>query len=227
MHEKHDIERHLPLVRRIAGRIKATLGPPLDLDDLVSYGVIGLTDALERFRAETGVPFESFAHYRIRGSILEGISRQCPLSRHAYRKLRLQGRATDHMESVAHDLAGVGNRSADADASMIASSIRDLASIYTVARLARRYEDEGAEMDFEDPAAGRAHEQRVRRGEIADLIGRLPADQARLLRLYYFEDLTLEEAGNRLGFRKSWASKLHKAALGRLREMMGPRGGAD
>jgi RNA polymerase sigma factor for flagellar operon FliA len=110
---------------------------------------------------------------------------------------------------------------------MIASSIRDLASIYTVARLARRYEDDGAEMEFEDPSAGRAHEERVRRGEIRDLIDRLPEDQARLLELYYFEDLTLEEAGIRLGFRKSWACKLHKAALGRLREMMMPGGGSD
>ncbi len=227
MPEKQDIERHLPLVRRIAGRIRATLQPPLELDDLVSYGVIGLTDALERFRPETGVPFESFAHYRIRGSILEGISRQCPLSRHAYRKLRLQGMAVDHMESVARDLAGTGHRSADADASMIASSIRDLASIYTVARLARRYEEDGPEVEFEDPAAGQAHERRVRMGEITDLIDRLPRDQARLLRLYYFEDLTLEEAGSRLGFRKSWASKLHRAALARLRELMGPREAPD
>jgi RNA polymerase sigma factor for flagellar operon FliA len=227
MHGKPEIESHLPLVRRIAGRIKSMLGPPLEVDDLVSYGVIGLTDALERFRPETGVPFESFAHYRIRGAILEGISRQCPLSRHAYRRLRLQGKAGDHMEMVARDLAGAGQRSPEADASMIASSIRDLASIYTVARLARRYEDDGPEMEFEDPSARRAHEERVRRGEIRDLIDRLPDDQARLLRLYYFEDLTLEEAGTRLGFRKSWACKLHKAALARLREMMSPTEGSD
>lgn len=224
MHEKHDIERHLPLVRRIAGRIKATLGPPLEMDDLVSYGVIGLTAALERFRPETGVPFESFAHYRIRGAILEGISRQCPLSRHAYRRLRLQGMACDHMQSVARDLAGAGHRSEQADASLLATTIRDLASIYTVARLVRRREDDAVEVEFEDPAAGKAHEERVRRGEIAELIDRLPRDQAGLLRLYYFEDLTLEEAGKRLGFRKSWASKLHKAALERLRQMMGPAG---
>jgi RNA polymerase sigma factor for flagellar operon FliA len=110
---------------------------------------------------------------------------------------------------------------------MIATSIRDLASIYTVARLARRHDEDGPGMEFEDPAAGRAHEQEVRRGELRRFIGRLPDDQARLLELYYFEDLTLEEAGKRLGFRKSWACKLHKAALARLREMMGPAGGPD
>jgi RNA polymerase sigma factor for flagellar operon FliA len=220
MPSKGDIEKHLPLVRRIAGRVMRTLSPPLELDDLVSYGVVGLSDALEKFRSETGVPFESFAHYRIRGAILEGISRQCPMSRHAYRNLRLRERANDHMEGEARDLAGVRNRSAAGDATMIGGTVRDLASIYTVARLAWKHEEDVLEREFEDPSAGRAHEERVTRSEIGALISRLPRDQARLLVMYYFEDKTLEQAGRTLGYKKSWASKLHRAALRSLRRMM-------
>lgn len=221
---KADIERYLPFVKRIAGKILASFTPPLELDDLVSYGVVGLSDALERYRPEIGVPFESFAHYRVRGAIMEGISRQCPMSRHTYRRLRLGQKANDQMEGVSRDLAGSADRTADRDTTMIVATVRDLASIYTVAHLARRWEEDGPEMEFEDPSAGRAHEERVTRNEVDGFIERLPADQAKLLRLYYFEDLTLEEAGKRLGFKKSWACKLHRAALGRLREMIEPTG---
>jgi RNA polymerase sigma factor for flagellar operon FliA len=218
---KGDIERYLPFVRRIAARVLQNLSPPLELDDLVSYGVVGLSDALEKFKPDLGVPFESFAHYRVRGSILEGISRQCPLSRHAWRRLKRSEKANDFMEGVSRDAAAPGG-TPERDAALIASTVRDLASIYTVARLARRWEEDGLETEFEDPEADRAHEERVARAEIRGFVGRLPDDQARLIELYYFEGLTLQEAGERLGFKKSWACKLHRAALGRLREMMEP-----
>ena len=51
---------------------------------------------------------------------------------------------------------------------------------------------------------------------------RLPEAQRDLVRLYYFEDLTLDQVGRKLGYKKSWACKLHKSALARLREMMEP-----
>ena len=222
MRDPAQIERYLPFVRRIAGRVMTMLAPPLEVDDLVSYGVVGLYDAIEKYRPEAGVPFESFAHYRVRGAMYEGISRQCPVSRHVHRRLKLLEKANDAMESVARD-SGAGVRTPGGDATMIAGAIRDLASIYTVARLARRYEDDSAETEFEDPASAETLETSLSRSEIGKFLERLPEDQTRLLILYYFEDLTLEEIGERMGFKKSWACKLHKTALRSLRAMMGAR----
>jgi RNA polymerase sigma factor for flagellar operon FliA len=220
MTRKGDIERHLPFVRRVAARIKSVLGPPLALDDLVSYGVLGLDDALEKYEPEQGVAFESFAYYRIRGAILEGISRQCPLTRHEYRGLRLRQKANDLAEGAARDLAAAEGRTPAADASMMATTVRDLSTIYAVAHLVRTGGEEGPRTDFEDPVAAGEHERRVSRAEVRRFLEKLPPEQARLLMLYYFEDMTLDEAGRLMGFKKSWACKLHRAALARMRELM-------
>ena len=224
-----DMERHLPFVRKVAVRVHRAVSPPLDIEDLVSYGVIGLADALKHYRPETGVPLESFALYRVRGAILEGIARQCPVSRHIHRRLRLLEKGNDYMEGTASDVAGATERTRTGDASILASAVRDLAEIYSLTRVAVRPGEDGPEIEFVDGRAEGAHQGEVEGGELRALVDRLPADQARVVKLYYFADRTLDEVGEEMGCKKSWACKLHKSALRRLRAMMedGAGGGAS
>ncbi len=217
---KEEMERHLPFVRKLATRIHNAVSPPLGIEDLVSYGVIGLADAMRQFRPETGVPLESFAHYRVRGAILEGISRQCPVSRHVHRRLRLIEKANDCLEGTAADLAGARERTQSGDASMIAATVRDLAAVYGLTRIAYRRGEDGQGLEFVDGTAEEAHEEAVESGELRTMIDRLPPDQAKVLKLYYFADMTLDEIGVELGCKKSWACKLHKAALKGVRSMI-------
>lgn len=222
-----DMERHLPFVRKVAIRVHRAVSPPLDIEDLVSYGVIGLADALKHYNPETGVPLESFALYRVRGAILEGIARQCPVSRHVHRRLRLLERANDYMEGTASDVAGATERTRSGDASIVASTVRDLAEIYSLTRVVIQRGEDGPEIDFVDGRAEGAHLGEVEGGELRALVDRLPADQARVVKLYYFADRTLDEVGEELGCRKSWACKLHKSALRKLRAMMEERSEGD
>jgi len=220
MPSQSDQERWIPLVRGIARGIHRSVAPPLEVDDLLGYGMVGLNTALERYRPETGVGFEAFARYRIRGAILEGIARECPVGRHVWRRLKLEEKANDYMQDVTRDVVAARERTAARDAAIIASTVRDLATIYGMARPTYSGDGEDSRLDFEDPSAHEEAEKHVRGGEIAEFLDDLPDDQADLIRLYYFEDLTLEEVGLRLGFKKSWACKLHRSALRRLREMM-------
>ncbi len=227
MAEKQDLERYLPYVRRIASRVFRRVEPPLELDDLVSYGMLGLAEALDRYRPEDGIPFEAFAHYRVRGAILEGISRGCPVSRHVHRRLRLEQRATDYMEGLSRDVRPGTQRTAPGDAALVTTAVKDLASIYTVARMTLSKADRGRGEEIEDPGAVRATETQAQNTELWRFVEKLPEQQRELIRLYYFEDLTLLEVGQKLGFRKSWACKLHQAAIEKLRVMMAARSRDD
>lgn len=222
MTHKDQLTQHLPFVRRVAKRVHRQMHPPLEVEDLVSYGMLGLSEAVKRYSPDQGIPFESFAHYRVRGAILEGISEHCPVSRHVHRRLKMARRGTDYMEGVARDLGSSAPRTAARDATMLASTVRDLAAIYTVAQLAHPERSAETDLEFEDPSARAAAEEEASNAQLRQFVDRLPEAQRDLVRLYYFEDLTLEQVGRKLGYKKSWACKLHKSALARLREMMEP-----
>jgi RNA polymerase sigma factor for flagellar operon FliA len=217
---------HLQFVRRIAGSVRRQINPPMDEDELVSCGFLGLRQALEKFDPSVNVKFETFAYYRIRGAMLDGISSQCNLSRHMARKLRLARKGNDTMEGASADVGGMSETGPAANAIMLAGILRDLVSVHTMVSVTvqRRGEDGERQVEFVDDAAASRPQEAVFASEMRGLLRLLPAEQARLLDLYYYEDMTMEEAGKKLGVTKSWASKMHAAALRRLREIMEERG---
>lgn len=224
--KKTETERHLAFVKKIADKIKRQINPPLEVDELVSYGFIGIKQALGRFDASVNVKFETFAYYRIRGAMIEGISKQCHLSRHMARKLQLTQKSNEYMEGASADMEGKSDSSEAANASMLAGIIRDLTCVHTMVSttIRRGIDNETLEVEFIDEAAASRHEEAVKSSEIRELLEKLTPEQTELMKLYYYHDMTLEEAGKKLGVTKSWACKLHNAAIKKLRLMMEQRG---
>jgi len=221
--------RHIPFLRRIAEAVKRQYAPPLDTDELVSCGFIGLREAQARFDPASGVRFETYAYYRVRGAMLEGIARQCPLSRHVARKIFAARKANDYVEAAGADAAGRSDKGAGAGATLIAGIFRDLAVVHDMVsvRFLRRDEDEGGTVaEFVDDKSWQEHERGVESAQLRGMVGRLPDFERRLLTLYYFENVTLEDAAGRLGVTKGWASKVHHAAIRRLRAMIEEQGGS-
>jgi RNA polymerase sigma factor for flagellar operon FliA len=217
---------YLPFVRKIAGSVRRQINPPMEEDELVSCGFLGLRQALEKFDPSVNVKFETFAYYRVRGAMFDGISSQCNLSRHMARKLQLARKGNDTLEGASADAAGMTETGPGANAVMLAGILRDLVTVHTMVSVTvqRRGGGEERQVEFvDDAAAGRAQEA-VFASEVRGLLKLLTPEQARLLELYYYEDMTMEEAGRKLGVTKSWASKMHAAALRRLREIMEERG---
>src|SRR5688572_10390908 len=93
------VEQHLSLVQAIARKLKKTLGRSMEYDDLVAYGSKGLVEAAERYDARPGVAFSTFAYYRIRGAMFDGLRTMGWYSRADYARYRAEERANEYLQS--------------------------------------------------------------------------------------------------------------------------------
>jgi RNA polymerase sigma factor for flagellar operon FliA len=216
------VEQHLGLVQAIARKVKKTLGARIELDDLVAYGSKGLLEAAQRFDARPGVAFTTFAYYRIRGAMFDGVRTMGWYSRADYARYRAEERANEYLQSHADRPGGTsqaGGASQAADASeALAAVAQVLSGVAAVHITSLEAAASVADTTFAAPDAG------VDTGRLGarvrEAITKLPEKERRLLELYYFEDKTLEEAGGALGLSKSWACRLHARAVDLLRAAM-------
>jgi RNA polymerase sigma factor for flagellar operon FliA len=214
------VEENLDLVRSIAGKLKRSLGRNLDLDELVAYGSKGLVEAASRFDSGKGVTFSTFAYYRIRGAMLDGLRTMGWYSRGDYARYRAEERANEYLHNLAErkDAAGApAGQARDAATTLeeIAEILSGVATVHiTSLEAAAGVTDE--RLPPPDQQLERMHlHARARRA-----LDKLPEKERRLLQLHYFEDRNLEVAGVELGLSKSWASRLHARAVDRLRKVL-------
>ena len=86
-----EVESYMPLVYKIANQVQRQVRGQAEREDLVSWGTTGLLEAMKRFDPEQGAKLSTFAYYRIRGAMLDGIGKTAPLSRKCYRNARAAG----------------------------------------------------------------------------------------------------------------------------------------
>src|SRR5438046_1214586 len=120
------VEQHLGLVQAIARKLKKTLGARIDYDDLVAYGSKGLVEAADRFDARPGVAFTTFAYYRIRGAMFDGLRTMGWYSRADYARYRAEERANEYLQSHAERAAAGEAPAARPDA---AGALAEIAEI--------------------------------------------------------------------------------------------------
>lgn len=215
---------HLPTVRYLARRIHERLPQHVDLEDLVSAGVVGLIDAFSKFDHAKKVQFKSYAQFRIRGAILDSL-RTLDWSP---RELRRKGRAVE--EAIRSVTQRLGRAPGELEiASEMAMTLQefqhllgDLKGLEIGSLHMERTEDSGdQELTYipgspeEDPLF------RCLKGELkqrlTDAIDELPERERLVLTLYYYEELTMKEIGLTLGVVESRVSQIHSAAVLRLR----------
>lgn len=199
------------LVRSLALRIYRNIPIKVDLDDLIAYGELGLAEAARDFDAELGNQFSTFAYYRIRGAIYDGLAKMTWTSRARYRRMRNESMANQVLEAEKNKVSGEAS-SIEENGAWFARTTEQLAVVYLAS---------GSDSDHDpiesaqDP--GECVVQRVMHLEVSskvrDLVKKLPAPESRLIQLVYFEGYTLQDAGEVLGISKSWASRLHAKIL--------------
>lgn len=200
------------LVRSIAWKIHQKLPSYVDLDDLIGYGNLGLTQAAISYDPCKSRKFTTYAYYRVRGAILDGL-RQMDW-------FRLADYHRGSYEQLALDVVGSYSDDRDDAEECLEDQVqwlRTVCSRLTVVQLLNQ--TCGGSDSFEDhkgqsPAAI-AIEQEVRE-YLGQLIADLPVAEKDLIESTYFEGLSLKEAGDRQSKSKSWASRLHAVALRRL-----------
>lgn len=223
------ILEYAPLVKVVAGRLSMYLGYNVEYDDLVSYGIFGLIDAIDKFDTLKEVKFETYASLRIRGSILDQIRKMDWIPRTirqkqkqidaVIRKIETEtGRsATD--EEIAQGLGITGDEYVDWQSQM---KITGLVSL-------NEYIEQGSEIsqDGGQHTAARfvSPEENVEKQELVRVLGEalelLTEKEKKVITLYYYEDLTLKEISNVLGVSESRISQLHTRALQKMRGRMG------
>jgi RNA polymerase sigma factor for flagellar operon FliA len=215
---------HLPIVRFLARRIHERLPQHVDIEDLVSAGVVGLMDAFAKFDPRKKVQFRSYAQFRIRGAILDSL-RTLDWSP---RDLRRKGRAAEEAVRILTARFGRSPCETEVAAEMslgleeYQSLLGDLKGLEIGTLHVEHNEDSGEEEMAYIP--GRPEEDPLfccLRGELQEkltgAIDRLPERERLVMTLYYFEELTMREIGLALGVVESRVSQIHTTAVLHLR----------
>jgi RNA polymerase sigma factor for flagellar operon FliA len=215
---------HLPTVRYIARRMHERLPHHIELDDLVSAGVIGLIDALAKFDGAKQVQFKSYAQFRIRGAILDSL-RELDWSP---RELRRKGRAVE--EAIRSCTQTLGRAPSETEIAhsmdMSLPEFQQLLGELKGLEIGSLNEELGEDSGDDQLAyvAGPENEDplfRCLNGEmrqhLIDAIEELPEKERMVLTLYYYEELNMKEIGLALGVVESRVSQIHSAAVQRLR----------
>jgi RNA polymerase sigma factor for flagellar operon FliA len=210
------IQDHGPLVESIARKLQAEMDLGCELDDLVGYGYRGLVEARARFDATRGVQFNTFAYYRVRGAILDGVRKMAWLPRRAHAKIRAAEAADQVGEQVAEQRAAdPASRGRTADT--VRSMDEALGRITAAFTLSAVGQDESEPAETPEEGLLDAELRRRVRGALAVL----PERERTLVAGFYFEGRRFDEVAAELGISKSWASRLHGKALSLLRDELG------
>jgi RNA polymerase sigma factor FliA len=222
---------HLPQIKYIAQRIAVRLPPDVQLDDLISAGILGLLDAVEKFDETKGVQFKTYAEVRIRGAILDSL-RDLDWAPRSLRK-----RSKEVEEAYTRLEQRLGRSASDSEVAdelnlniaAFHALLDQLKSLNIGHFKISRNDQESVDADDLPLRYVPAHDEESPfniclkselRQLLARLIEQLPEREQLVVALYYYEELTMREIGQILGVNESRVCQLHTRAMLRLRGKM-------
>jgi RNA polymerase sigma factor for flagellar operon FliA len=219
---------YAPLVKYVAGRLGSGLPAHVDENDLVSYGLLGLIGAIERFDPDRDIKFETYAIARIKGSIIDELRAMDWVPRSVRSRARDIERTIGELERKLHraptdeeisEKLGITTDELNDSLSEIGrSSIAALDELWTISSTGG---DQVALIDTIEDTHGPEPQSELAQTELKEALGeaiaRLPEREKLVVTLYYYEELTLREIGEVLGVTESRVSQLHTKAILRLK----------
>ena len=220
------ILQYIYLTRYVVGRVKVALPPTFSYEDISSYGVEGLIDAVEKYTPKMGARFETYALVRIRGNIIDKVRSQDFLPRSVRRKIRDVKEAQDELrrqfgraatDSEIANYLGIEKEKVE----QILADDTTITSIYDKKGSA----DSDIEIidTIEDSRNLAPHEQLEEKDvkkELEDALKRLPERERTIMVLYYHENMTLKEIGDAINISESRVSQLHAQAIMKLKNLL-------
>ena len=221
------ILEYAPLVKVVAGRLSMYLGYNVEYEDLVSYGVFGLIDAIDKFDTGKEVKFETYASLRIRGAILDQIRKMDWIPRTIRQRQR-------QIDTAMKDIEQKNGRPAtDAEiAAYIGISENELSDWQNQAKAdnmvsLNEYVEQGNDISSDKGLGGGfdTPERVIEKSELKEMLAQalelLTEKEKKVILLYYYEDLTLKEISRILEVSESRISQLHTKALQKMKTKMG------
>ena len=221
------ILEYAPLVKVVAGRLSMYLGYNVEYEDLVSYGIFGLIDAIDKFDMQKDVKFETYASLRIRGAILDQIRKMDWIPRTVRQKQKKIDEAIRNIEmrtgKNATDEQVAGELGLEQEELTEWQSRLKITNVISLNEFLEQ--GQGPVMD----ARGNSHfsqpEDVVSESELKQVLEEalevLTEKEKKVILLYYYEDLTLKEISKVLEVSESRVSQLHTKALLKMRAKMG------
>ena len=221
------IIEYAPLVKYVAGRLSVHIGHRVEYEDLTSYGIFGLIDAIDKFDYGKGVKFETYASLRIRGAIIDSIRKMDWVPRTLRQKNKQLEQAFGELEME------LGREPTEEEVAerldMSIEAARDLIKKSSVLTLVSF--DDYLTQNHEEAFVGLNHtaaetpesnyDKKELQEMLADAIDKLSEREKKVILLYYFEDLTLKEISRIMGVSESRISQIHSKAVLRLQARLG------
>jgi RNA polymerase sigma factor for flagellar operon FliA len=215
------------LVKFVAGRLSMHLGGHVDYEDMMSYGIFGLIDAIDKFDPAKGVKFETYASLRIKGSIIDSIRKLDWIPR----SLRKRSKALDSSYAELENLLGrpptdaelaehLGIDPGEIDELYRKSSIVSLISLDD-------YMEQNQESSFSSLSGSpglspeKQYDVKETKKMLADEINKLSDKERQVISLYYFEELTIKEISHIMSVSESRISQIHSKAVFKLKTKLG------
>jgi RNA polymerase sigma factor for flagellar operon FliA len=218
---------YAPLVKYVAGRLGSGLPAHVDEGDLVSYGLLGLIGAIERYDPTRDIKFETYAIARIKGAIIDELRALDWVPRSVRSRAREIERAIGELESklgvaptdeqIAEKIGITVEELEESLTDISRSSIAALDELWSVSSDGDQVSLMDTIEDEPGPRPEAALDETEMREALADAIARLPEREKLVVTLYYYEELTLREIGEVLGVTESRVSQLHTKAILRLK----------
>ena len=223
------IVKYIPYVKYIASRLICGKPPGVEQEDLVSFGIIGLIDAIEKFDVSKGLKFETYATLRIRGSIIDELRKISWISKSAFSKLSQLNQAREFLENKL-------NRDPKDNeiAEYMGITVKEVRNIQTYVNYVStvsldevifKLDDDDIQFknmleDEKSPQPQKILEENEKVEMLKKAIEMLNEKDKLVLNLYYYDKLTLKEIGKILEISESRVSQLHSRAIIRVRENM-------
>lgn len=223
------VAKYLPLVEYVVHRLAINLPHSVHKDDLMSFGFNGLLDAIKKFEVERGLQFETYASWRIKGAIIDGLRQSDWLPRSVRERARKIEEAyavleQEKMRSVSDKEVAQYLEISEEEVNQIIveTQMSTLSSIDEPIYDEENHQTERVNMILNERAAlpeAHIHQQFVK-DTLAQVIDRLPEKEKVVISLFYFEELNLTEIAEVLGLSTSRISQLHSKAMLRLKGAM-------
>lgn len=223
------ILEYAPLVKLVAGRLSMYLGYNVEYEDLVSYGIFGLIDAIDKFDSMKEVKFETYASVRIRGAILDQIRKMDWIPRTIRQRQKKIDSVIKEIELI------TGQNATDEEiAEKLGISREEYTEWLSQMKITNvvslnEYMEQGSEIPtdynvgmatkFESPE-GKVEKQELKQ-VLEEALELLTEKERKVILLYYYEDLTLKEISHVLEVSESRISQLHTRALQKMKQKMG------
>ena len=208
------IETSLSYSHAIAAEVMRKLPPELEKKDIEGWAELGLVEAANSFDPTRGVQFKTFAYYRIRGAIYDGLRKMGWYPKGQYRKIRFEMAANEYLKDVSAGASGTP--SAEAQLLNLKDLTANLATCYMLSLDTMPQEPVDQSLVSAEEAVVLAEQNKNLRRSLAQL----PDTNRQILEHCYFQGLTLEQVGRKLGLSKSWVCRLHAKSLELLRKRL-------